>query len=285
MYLLELRQAFREPGCPICRLRAQVDGRYLFHVLYEGVTDGTIRLHIAQSMGFCLEHAWELQAIEQERWGDGLGVGIIYKDLADWVVQNLSAYLDSNPAPRVSWRVRLLEQLKRSGRIGRWIGRRVLRTAPAGPLLQRLAPTEPCRACELTGNLVTYYLRWLVENLADPQFLALYEASDGLCLPHLRRALEQAEDDDVARRLVEVSLRRLAPLATDVGEYVRKRDWNNRQEPKHPWEEVSWMRAVAFFSGEAPKVHREEVYRLRETALTEYHSRRVGQEAELKGNQ
>jgi len=58
-----------------------------------------------------------------------------------------------------------------------------------------------------------------------------------------------------------------------VGEYVRKLDWNKRHEPKHPWEEVSWLRAVAFFSGEAPPVRQEEVYRLRGTALAEYHTR------------
>lgn len=72
------------------------------------------------------------------------------------------------------------------------------------------------------------------------------------CLPHLRRALALARDEEAMRRLAEVALSRLAPLATDAGEYVRKMDWNNRHEPKHLWEQVSWVRAVALFLGGGP---------------------------------
>jgi hypothetical protein len=136
----------------------------------------------------------------------------------------------------------------------------------------------------LVGDLVEINLGWLVEQIADADFLALYAASDGLCLPHLRRALALARDEEAVRRLAEVSLNRLAPLAADAGEYVRKMDWNNRHEPKHPWEQVSWVRAVAFVSGEAPEPREEEVYSLRSKALTEYH-RRVNASPQPNGAQ
>jgi hypothetical protein len=273
VFTIDLRQAFREPGCPICRLRAQMDRRYLYNLLYENVNSVTTRMHIARSQGLCPEHAWELQAIEQEHWSDGLGVGIIYGDLASHVVGTLSAYLDANPARRVARRARLRERLERSGTVARWLGRRLLRASPADSLLKKLAPVEPCRVCERIGELVGINLGWLVEQIADAEFLALYAASDGLCLPHLRRALALARDEEAVRRLAEVALNRLAPLATDAGEYVRKMDWNNRHEPKHPWEQVSWVRAVAFFSSEAPAAEGGDVYRLRREATAEYHQR------------
>ncbi len=273
MFTLDLRQAFREAGCPICRLRAKMDGRHLYNLLYENVTDGTTRMHIARSKGLCQEHAWELQAIEQEHWGNGLGVGIIYEDLASHVVGTLSAYLAANPEPRAARQARLRERLERSGFIRQWLGRRLLRPSPADSLLESLAAVEPCRVCELIGGLVEIKVGWLVEELADPEFLALYAASDGLCLPHLRRALALARDEEAVRWLAEVALNRLAPLAADAAEYVRKIDWSNRHEPKHPWEQVSWVRAVAFFSGEARAERKADVYELRRTALAEYHTR------------
>jgi hypothetical protein len=127
--------------------------------------------------------------------------------------------------------------------------------------------------CDLIGELVEINLGWLVEELADPEFRAWYAASDGLCLPHLRRALALAKNEEAVRLLAETTMQRLDALATDVGEYVRKMDWNKRHEPKHAWEQVSWVRAVAFFSGEAPVERKADVYELRRTALAEYHTR------------
>lgn len=273
VYIVDLRLAFREPGCPICRLRAQMDGRHLYRLLYENVNSVSTRVHIARSQGLCPEHAWELQAIEQERWGDGLGVGIIYEDLASHVVGTLSAYLEAHPATRVERQARLRERLERSGSVARWLGRQAHPASPAESLLKKLDPEETCRVCEIIGGLVESHLGWLVEGLADPEFLASYAASDGLCLPHLRRALEKAQDEEVVRRLAEVALNRLAPLAADAKEYVRKMDWNNRHEPKHRWEQVSWVRAVAFFSGEAPAERKQDVYEMRRAALAEYRAR------------
>lgn len=256
-----------------------MEGRYLYNLLYENVNSLTTRVHIARSQGLCAEHAWELQAIEQEHWGSGLGVGIIYEDLARRVVRALSAYLQANPEKRATRQARWREWLRWSGGLARWLGRRRLPAQPGEPLAEKLAPEEPCRVCEVTDGLLEIQLGWLVEGLGDPELGRLYAASDGLCLPHLRRALALARDEESVRRLAEVAVQRLAPLAADAAEYLRKMDWNNRHEPKHPWEQVSWVRVVAFFSGEARAERKPEVYELRRTALTEYHRRTTGIQA------
>jgi len=270
---ISLQVAFREPGCPICHLRQQAERRYLFSLLYENVNDGETRRHLVRSLGLCPEHAWALSAIEQERWHDGLGVGIVYQDLASRVFQVLDEYLRQHPPARAGRWMRLRQWLERPGAAGRWLVRRLWPPAPGTPLAGRLSPVERCRACELVGQMDQIYLSWLVYGLADPEFRGLYTASDGLCLPHLRRALAGAEDEQAVRCLVEVAATRLGLLVHDLGEYVRKHDWNNREEPKHPWEQVSWLRAVAFFAGEAPPAEEEEVYRLRRKALAEYRQR------------
>ncbi len=270
---LSLELAFREPGCPLCRLRQQSDSRYLLTLLYENVNDGGTRLHLVRGMGLCPDHAWALQATEQELWQDGLGVGIIYEDLTGRLLTTLVEHLSRNPAPHNDRRARLRRWLEHRGAAGRWLARRLFPTAPGASLLAQISPVERCRACELVGQMEEIHLRWLVRQVAEPEFRDLYAASDGLCLPHLRRALAIAEDEETVRCLVEVAVARLTPLVGDLQEYVRKHDWNNRHEPKQPWEQASWVRAVAFFSGEARKAEKEKVHRLRHKALADYRTR------------
>ena len=270
---ISLRLAFGEPGCPICRLRQQAERRYLFNLLYENVNDGGTRRHLVRGLGLCPEHAWALQAIEQERWHDGLGVAIIYEDLARRVQGSLTEYLERHPIARADRRTRLRQRLGRLGTVGRWLAGRLSPSTLSASLLARVSPVECCRACELVGELEEINLTWLMAGLAEPEFRELYTASDGLCLPHLRRALAGAEDEVAVHWLVEAAAARLDQLVVDLGEYVRKHDWNNREEPKHPWEQVSWLRGVAFFAGEAPQAEGEDVYRIRRKAITEYHQR------------
>jgi hypothetical protein len=270
---LSLELALREPGCPICRLRQQSDSRYLFTLLYENVNDGGTRKHLVRGMGLCPEHAWALQATEQEHWHDGLGVGIIYEDLASRVLKTLSEHLDKNSPSRASRRTRLRRQMKRWGSVGRRLSQWLSSPAPGTSLLAKVSPVEGCRACELVGEMEAIYLDWLVQQMTDSKFRGLYAASDGLCLPHLRRALASAEDEQAVRYLVELAVAKLGPLVAGLKEYIRKRDWNNRHEPKYPWEQASWVRAVAFLTGEAPKAEKKEIYRLRREALTDYRIR------------
>jgi hypothetical protein len=114
-----------------------------------------------------------------------------------------------------------------------------------------------------------------VRQSANSEFRAWYTASDGLCLPHLRRALARAEDEETVRFLVQVAVDKVSPLLADLKEYERKHAWEYRHEPKPPWEQASWVRAVAFFAGEA----REEDTRndeLRRQALADYRARPDG---------
>ncbi|MBN1137452.1 MAG: hypothetical protein JXM73_12760, partial [Anaerolineae bacterium] len=226
-------------------------------LLYENINDGDARLHLVRGMGLCPEHARALQSATQELWHDGMGVAIIYEDLASRILRTLSEYLDKSPPSRASRRTRLRQQMERLGSVGRRLARWLLPAAPGASLLAKVSPVKGCRACELVGQMEETYLSWLVCQLADPEFRHLYAASDGLCLPHLRRALAGAEDEQAVRFLAEVAVAKLGPLVADLNEHIRKRDWNNRHEPRHPWEEASWLRAVAFFTGEAPKAEKK----------------------------
>jgi hypothetical protein len=116
--------------------------------------------------------------------------------------------------------------------------------------------------------------------MADPEFRDWYQASDGLCLPHLRRAVDLSGTQASIRWLVEDASARLDLLLADVREYVRKQDWNRREEARLDKEQAAWVRSVAFIVGEAPKQEKERVYWLRAKARTD-HELRPGRPLEL----
>lgn len=267
---LWLKLALQKPGCPICRLRQEAEDRYLFNLLYENVTDGITRMHLVHAMGLCPEHSWMLQATEFCHWHDGLGVGIIYEDLTTWVLQSLHQYQIGNPLSRICRRYALRRRFERMGRFGHWLAQLLMRKAPAAPLLKWILPLDICPACKVIGALEDAYLHCLVRQAASAEFQRWYSASDGLCLPHLRRALAYAKDEEAVRFLVDVAAAKLGQLQMHLREYVRKHAWENRHEPKTSLEQNSWIRAVAFFAGEAHK-EREDINHLRQKALADYH--------------
>ncbi len=241
---LDLKVAFREPGCPLCRLRYQAEHRYLLSLLREHVNDGATRRHIVPALGFCPTHAWYVQRLEAQIWEDGLGVGILYEDLLRHTLDGIDAYIEmqrhkARQAPRWWWRLRNV-----------WL--RLFAGSRAGDLPFGLAPRGVCRACAIGQEQETTHLIWLIKRYPEASFRSLYESSDGLCLPHLRRALLLAEERDanVALLLAQDARRRILDQRDHLSQYIRKHGWQHREEPHLSEEARSWVRAVAFYAGE-----------------------------------
>lgn len=251
---LDLKLAFKQPGCPLCRLRFQAAQRYLRDLLWENVNDAEIRGHLIHALGFCSEHAWQLQQTEETLWADGLGTGIIYEDLSTRALAGLEEFINAHerqptpPRRHRTWNVWA----------DRWCGRKAHPfggRAADGAFPAGLKPQERCRVCEMLDEREATFLAWMIRGCAEAEFQGWYRESDGLCLPHLRQALVMAEREDpaVALFLARVSHEKLNRLTTQLREYLRKHSWQYHEEPISPEEHASWIRAVAFFAGEQPE--------------------------------
>jgi len=126
----DLRDALAQPGCAVCRLKADSAGRFPDRLLWESVNDVISRHRIRQAQGFCHAHAWSLV-----RAGASLGVAIIMHDVLGSVLTALESAVFQATAP---WSVRRVHETLDPRRPA----------AATAEAVARLEPQAACPACE-----------------------------------------------------------------------------------------------------------------------------------------
>lgn len=223
-----LRDAFAEEGCPICRLCSQAVDRYLDHLLYESVNDPGVRRNIRRSWGFCKEHAWQLQ-----QKGDALGIAIIYQDVIATILRTLSRAQKPGLHFPTHWLRRALPGAA---------------SEISHQLAKRFAPAGECPACLHRAEVEYAYLETLLQHHADPELISLWRASNGLCWPHFQQALQLVQDEATFHLLIDMELAHLSRLCSELREFIRHHDYHFVDQGFGS-EGDSWIRAIAKVSG------------------------------------
>jgi hypothetical protein len=226
----KLLEACREPGCPVCRVEQESVERYLDNQFYESVNSPRWRERLRASLGFCHEHAW--LAVDK-RLGDALGFTIIYHD----VVNNILRQLDQNGSTtalsvRRSFLGRLPEQARDT----------------IANILQIISPRKRCPVCEHREEAIRMILSALLEELTKSEMTDALQGSDGLCLPHLRLALEQVKDVSVLEKLLAIHREKLENLKNELAEFIRKSDYQ-LIDKGFGAEGDAWLRAISIIAG------------------------------------
>ena len=213
-------EACREPGCPVCRLEQRSVERYLDNQFYENVNSPAWRRELRASLGFCHEHAW---LGVNRRLGDALGFSIIYHDILNSILKEWDAHTDKIPPSR-----RYTSRLEK--------------------VRSSLTPRKHCPACVHRDETRRQILSGLATELNTPELEQALETSEGLCLPHLRRALELIKDKRVQETLLTIHRARLESLQSELAEFIRKSDYRNIQEGFGA-EGDAWLRAISLVVG------------------------------------
>ena len=224
-----LLEACREPGCPVCRLEQRSVERYLDNLFYENVNSSGVRENLRLSMGFCREHAW---MTVNQNLGDALGFAIIYHDVIGATLERLDKDV---PPPTRRW-AGLLK------RIPEEVSARVYKAVFA------LTPQKHCPVCQKRDEMLSTIVSELVENIGQPEMADALQASDGLCMPHLRQALQSVQDVAACEKLIDIHREKLETLHADLAELIRKNDYRFMKEELGK-EGNSWLRAVAMTVG------------------------------------
>lgn len=215
----ELVDAQGQAGCPICRLVYKATDRYLDSILYEAVLDPDVRTKLKRSRGFCSDHI----DILRRKPGRALGIALIYRD----IIRTVAEMMDGG---RHEGRASLLGTLLGKGQ--------------KRPLLaHQLGTDQHCPACAIGEQAEKRNIDLLLAYLGDAKLYTAYAGGEGLCLPHLIRALEGVEDEDTFEHLVRPQARRYRLMLHDLDEFIRKRDHRFRKE-KYGEEGDVWLRAM-----------------------------------------
>ena len=173
-----LEKAAERPGCPVCTIVVDRSRRYIDNMLFEHVSDRGFRAAYRASLGFCREHARDLESFR-----DGLAVAILGSDA-------LCEYLS------------FLERGKSARARGR------------------------CPACAETERVEREFLSFILST-SDPEFVAFFEKSEGLCVPHYARALAIGRPPAWLR---DFQLGRFRSLASRTREFIERSAWGRQED-------------------------------------------------------
>jgi hypothetical protein len=149
----ELREAFAPGYCPLCYLVAVGTERHLRFLFHESVNDPGIREELRASLGYCARHT-----SDAARFGNALGVSILYHDLTTQAIRRLRAQASRRQAPS----------------------------------------RAPCPLCRDEQQDAVRYAGALADALREGEMKTLYGRSYGLCVPHLEVVLSQASHEVAA---------------------------------------------------------------------------------------
>lgn len=208
----DILEAFRQPGCSLCRCLAERERHDMAAFVREGYAVPEATMRLVERGGFCRRHAWMFHLAAAEAG-------------TPWVVAKVYRHMIADDIARADAR-------RRGG-------------------ADTLRHTR-CPACDEAEAGTARKAAFLVDALADHDVRLSYSVSDGLCREHLAAAVKAAGGvrSRVGRILLDDWRARLIRLDGDLAEYDRKRDHRFAHEPKGA-EQESPAGAVRRYAGEA----------------------------------
>jgi len=218
LFKSEMRRALLGEECPLCALRREDEIRDLHSLLHEGLSNAWYLKRLSRAGGFCAEHAWALQRLEERDWHDGLTNA-------------------SFERPLLADAIREIERLPT--------------TTKAVRRARRELKTTPCPACEARARMESIRASNLAEALLDEELSELYvQRKLGLCMPRFRIVWSVEMPEEARHVLATTQHRQLEALLGELDQYLRKHHLHVKELPL-PEEAVGWRRAVAVLSGQA----------------------------------
>jgi hypothetical protein len=221
----DLLDALKISGCPLCNRINIFSLRFLDNLFYERVTDVGTRVNLAKAKGFCNWHAW----MSMEIPNSGSGIAIIYKDLLDAEIREISEWEGKRDS---SDRSKPPELRKRYRSV----------------FLSSWAKKASCPICEWVKEHERFEMGTLLDFIDEEAFSQEFGKSSGICIRHLILIMEGFDKHPNLSLLVEKQVKKYQSLSDELGEFIRKLDYRFSKEPKGS-EAASWKRVIEQFSG------------------------------------
>jgi len=218
-----LEESLRPGECLVCSNLDRSKRHSIHSFLWEGMMSPHARTAFLNGRGFCARHFWIAKRIEDECWpAGGIGVAILCENLIDQAVANLPTQ----------------ESLSQPDSHGLFWRKRETRLRPPG---------SECIFCRERREREESLLDALQFLKQRPGWTQNLERSP-LCVCHSLLALRIWKDPADRKQLRSALVGHLRELQAELGEFIRKHDWNCRDEPLGP-EKDSVFRAIQILTG------------------------------------
>lgn len=218
-------KAFALGGCAICTAVHAAERKGIHSFLYEGMMFPGVRQQFLDGGGFCLRHFWMAKEIEDQSWATGgIGMAILCEGLARLSEAGLMDIAPVEPNSRST----------------------LLKRRDPHPF----SPGHDCIFCQDNRDKERF-LAEVLEELADERKFAEPLSKHGLCVRHGQLARQLWKDPANRERLFSQLKTRTRELADDLREFIRKHDYQYRDEPAGR-EHDSVSRAIRSFVGANP---------------------------------
>lgn len=203
---MSLADSLRLGECLVCSNLVHSERRSIRSFLWEGMMSSDVRTQFLEGGGFCSRHFWIAKDIERECWAaGGIGIAILCENL----VARAMAELSREP---FSVRAEALNPFHRRKDV------------------HLLPPGSGCIFCrdwiEREESLIA-----TLESLKCKTTWSEKLKESPLCAHHMHVALGIWKGSEDKQELREAFEARLRDLQLDLNEYIRKHDWNQRDEP------------------------------------------------------
>ena len=228
----DLLDAFKQPGCPVCRLERSAVDSYLDNLFQSNLKDIEVSQSLRESLGLCREHSYQML---DSKFGDALTFSLIYHEILQSAIHGLQSMEKPPQTPR---RIHsMLERFKHNPIVN-------FKTA-----VIPLTPQKRCPACEQRDRTARLALEILGVSLENEVMSNALASSDGLCLPHLRFALVHMQGATAYQILITISKEKLESMRRELVEIIRE---NENQSTKKGFKEMksTWARIIGVMVGE-----------------------------------
>lgn len=201
-----LAESCRFGECLICSNLARSERQAIRSFLWEGMMSPQARAAFLEGGGFCARHFWMAKRIEEDEWpSGGVGVAILCESLVAHVIAKLPSEKDLSRRP------------------------------PMGPFRQKPAISVPpagsgCIFCRDRNRGEESLVEILEYLRRKPDWSAKLQQSP-LCVHHALMAFRIWKDPADKLQLRAALEEHFRQLQADLKEFIRKHDWNHRDEP------------------------------------------------------
>ncbi len=206
---IELKEAFKNEGCPICFIMLEHLNKYFDHLLYEEALSVSVHKKMIAGMGLCNTHTWVLA-----KSTDKLGIGSLFQTTLSKEIKLLKRIneFECNELLSSSRNKKKLDKDKKV-------------------IEGQLTAKGKCLACEHQEESEIFYLHQLLIIWNDKEFREYYENENVLlCRKHFQLLLQESDDEENMNYFITIQKNKIDNLSYQYSEFMRKHDYRFQHE-------------------------------------------------------